>query len=33
LPRRCARHPSLARSVHPEPALGDRDNWSVACFV
>ena len=33
LPRRSARHLSSTHSVHPESAPGDRDNWSVACFV
>jgi hypothetical protein len=33
LPRRSAHHLSSTHLVHPESAPGDRDNWSVACFV
>jgi hypothetical protein len=33
LTRRCARHLSSTHSVHRESAPGDRDNWSVGCFV
>jgi hypothetical protein len=33
LTRLRARHLSSTHSVHRESAPGDRDNWSVGCFV